>query len=324
MTGIKKFDIVSEKYGVCGILYAVDDPSYVKLEFEYQGKIVKIELQDSETDNEDYKEMVLPDSKMNDDDLKEQVLNLMEKYIERHFVQPGRKTMMHYWKINEVDNGEQKYLCLHGLVSGHPRIPDSYYTDSSEVVSIVVDWDAEECIVQTQNTVYHCPLAYCEFSSQDDYPQFVPDYDKVRKKFYNSIESPSIEPGNVLLVMASWERYYFHSLYYVPEGKNDKVPIVAAPHIGTFQDSFLIKNYSTDEIIDIRYFPHHGNVEFYMEDTDNCPWYIENIGDMALYFRTIKGVIKVNPGERKKVCRENAEKKYPHLSGGDLYPAVFL
>ena len=52
-----------------------------------------------------------------------------------------------------------------------------------------------------------------------------------------------------------------------------------------------------------------------------CPLYIENIGDVVIYAKTHCGVIKLEPGDRKEVTRENAEKEILVLPNGDLYPA---
>ena len=73
--------------------------------------------------------------------------------------------------------------------------------------------------------------------------------------------------------------------------------------------------------IDLRYFPHYQNIEFYSEHTGGYPLYIENIGDVVIYARTSAGTIKLEPGDRKKVVKENEEVETPVLPGGDLYPA---
>ena len=140
----------------------------------------------------------------------------------------------------------------------------------------------------------------------------------------NEIHYPSIEPGKVLLVLADFCSYYYHSLYYVPKDSVDgqKEDITRQAHIGTFQDSFRI--YSKNSGIDLRYFPHSQNIEFYSEKTDKCPWVLENIGNEVMYARTSVGVIKLMPGDRKEVNIENAETETPLLSGGDLYPAAII
>ncbi len=40
-----------------------------------------------------------------------------------------------------------------------------------------------------------------------------------------------------------------------------------------------------------------------------------------IYAKTHCGVIKLEPGDRKEVTRENAEKEILVLPNGDLYPA---
>ena len=75
------------------------------------------------------------------------------------------------------------------------------------------------------------------------------------------------------------------------------------------------------ELVDVRYFPHYQNIEFYSEYTDEKPLYVENIGYSVIYVQSSAGTIKLAPGERKEVTPENAEKEPPVLPDGDLYPA---
>ena len=133
---------------------------------------------------------------------------------------------------------------------------------------------------------------------------------------------PSIEPGKVLLVLADFREYYFDSLYYIPEGADERAEYRAYPHIGSFQDSFLIE--AEDEPINLRYFPHYQNIEFYAQYTDGKPLFIENIGGTTLYAKASCGVLRLEPGERKEVTKDNAEKDYIVLPGGDLYPAGII
>lgn len=121
-----------------------------------------------------------------------------------------------------------------------------------------------------------------------------------------------IEPGNVLLVLSDACACYFHSLFYVPEDSEDGKPVeyFGYAHIGIRQDSYLIMSGEgglEDGRIDLRYFPGEQTVEFYMEETDGCPWYLENRGSAILKVRTSCGTICLKPGDRKRVCRESAE-----------------
>ena len=187
---------------------------------------------------------------------------------------------------------------------------------------IEINTETEELVIHTKNSVYFCPLLYCRFDKQDIAQTLVPDYAKIKANYQGKLTHPSIEPGKVLLVLSNFDAYYFHSLYYQPEGADGPLEYTGHPHLGTFQDSYLIE--TEDGRINIRYFPHHQSIELYMENTDNCPWFIENICDVPLFAKTSKGTIRLNPGERKEVKRENAEKKPPILPGGDLYPAQLI
>ena len=79
-----------------------------------------------------------------------------------------------------------------------------------------------------------------------------------------------------------------------------------------------------DQCLEKRYIPHYQNIDFYSEDTDGCPWFIENIGDAVIYAKTSMGTIKLEPGDRKEVAEENAEVETPVLPAGDLYPAGII
>ena len=143
--------------------------------------------------------------------------------------------------------------------------------------------------------------SYCNFEEQDKFPDIIPDYERLKEKYKGRIGFPSIESGKVLLVLANFCDYYFHSFYFVPKESKDSKPVEfhGSAHIGTFQDSYLIR--TRGYRVDLRYFPHYQNIEFYMENTDGCPWFIENIGDVVIFAGTSAGTIKLEPGDRKFV-----------------------
>ncbi len=234
-----------------------------------------------------------------------------------------RKLQLHFWYIEERVEEGGRYKIGHGIVTGHKRLSDTIAIHTSLVQNISFEEEHRELVVKTQHSIYYCPIEYCCFTKQDKYPEAIPDYESLKEQYKDKITYPSIEKGNVLLVLANFCDYYFHSLYFIPMNSCDEKPVKAMgyPHIGDFQDSFLING---GRNIDLRYFPHRKNVEFYTEYTDGCPWFIENIGDTTLYARTKVGVLKLDPGDRKEVIKENAEKAPPSLPDGDLYPALFF
>ncbi|MCR5337530.1 MAG: hypothetical protein K6E75_03135 [Lachnospiraceae bacterium] len=250
---------------------------------------------------------------------------IMESYIANlSSHQEDRKLMLHNWHISEEDSGAEEYKLGHGIVTGHQRLSDSVRMHTSDVRGIEIDEVEGELILTTRNSVYHCPLSDCNFDRQDQYPGIIPEYEKLKQTYKDTVVRPSVEPGKVLLVLSNFCEYYFHSLCYVPAGSENGVPLSykASPHIGMFQDSFLIRTDGWK--IDLRYFPHYQNVEFYGESTDGCPWYIENTGDAVLFAKTSVGTIRLAPGERKEVQRENTEENPPMLPRGDLYPAGII
>lgn len=304
---IRTYDIYSEKYDIHGTLIDAGPHLVVKLQFEYVGRQIEMGLENSFI--------------FLNDDFKAEALKLMESYVEKTAVSKARKTQLHYWYINKVVYGDDEYVCAHGNVTGHNRLQDSIFINTSEVLWSAVDWEHEELLVQTRNTRYHCPLAYCDFDRQDENAKLVLEYEKICEIYRGKTPKYEIEEGNVLLVVSNFDDYYFHSCYYKPVGSTEPVRCRGSARIGMLQDSYLIM--SSDAEIDLRYFPHYQNMEMYSQHTAGCPWFILNIGDISLYFVTSVGTLKIGPGERKRVCKENVESEPPLLPGGDLYPAAF-
>ena len=304
----KEVEVYSPKYDIHGIIR--DYGMVTKLFFTYDGKEIVMGIHRSIAKDEKYEDLGR---------------DIIESYIANLASHAkNRKLQLHYWYIDEREYHGEMFRIGHGVVTGHKRLSDAIDMHTSAVEAVHVDEEAGELILTTRNSVYHCPLAYCRFKKQDKYPDFIPDYERLKEKYKDTIEYPSIESGKVLLVLANFCDYYFHSLYYVPKDSEDGncLEFSGWSHIGTFQDSYLIN--TEDHKVDLRYFPHYQNIEFYMEDTDGCPWYIENIGDVVIFAETSVGTIKLEPGDRKEVVKENAEDETPILPNGDLYPAGII
>lgn len=302
----KEINVYSEKYDIKGVVK--DYGMVTKLSFSYGGRCIEMGIDRNPLEKESFEK------------LGQQII---ESYID-NLVTEDRKITLHYWHIDEHVTEAGKYRIGHGIVTGHPRISDACKMHTSNIKAIYTDFENGELVVITMNNEYHCPLTYCNWKKQDEYAHVIPDYEKVKAKYKDKIQYPSIEPGKVLLVLANFSEYYFHSLYFVPMDSKDSKPLPfhGYAHIGMFQDSYLIG--VDNGQIDLRYFPHYQNVEFYSEDTNNMPFFVENIGDVVLYLKTSVGTIKLNPGERKEVIKENEEKDPPVLPGGDLYPAGII
>lgn len=108
--------------------------------------------------------------------------------------------MLHYWYVESFASDCERHQIGHGVVTRHKRLTDGTWIHTSAVKDIHVDTEAEELAVTTMNSVYQCPIAYCDWEHQD------------------------------------FCEYYFHSLYYVPEDSEDNTPCEysAYPHEGQF------------------------------------------------------------------------------------------
>lgn len=231
-----------------------------------------------------------------------------------------RKLKMYYWYIDEREHQQKKGIVLHGIVTGHTNIADSTFIHTSRVQKTYLNEDEHELIVETKNSVYHCPLAYCEFAKQDEREDLVPDYSRIKANYSDKIERPVIEAGNVLLVLSDFDSHHFHSLYCKPIGGFEPLSYHTSVSSDPFQDDFCVK--TNDSRIDLRFFQHFQNIEFSMQETDEMPLYIENIGDIPLYIKTRYGILEVLPRQRKLVSRENTQCRdmTMTLPTSDLFP----
>lgn len=304
---VKHIKVHSNKYNIDGEIQ--DAGMVITLSFFYKNREITIGLEQGITVFDTY------------ENLGERMINT---YIENLQKQEGNaKVMLYHWYMDENEHEGHKYKVLHGNVTGHKRLSDSTFIHTSPIVSYEINRDTGEFIAQTLNTLYHCPLRYMRFGKQkekDPEKKMFPDIEQIKEQYEREVDDPEIEPGNVLLVLSNFDEYYFHSLYYKADEKTERESFRVYPHVGMFQDSFLIQS----ESIDLRYFPHYRNIEFYSEDTKRLPWYVENIGDTVLYCDTSVGQIRLDPHTRKQVCKENVENKEVALPGGDSYPAAFI
>ena len=297
----KEIQVYSEKYGVHGKV--LDYGVVTKLVFNYNGKDLEVGIHNNPLMNTDYAQMGQ---------------QIMESYIE-NLSSKDRKVMLHNWYIEDhLSQRSGRYALAHGIVTGHTRLPDSIFIYTSKIRETYVNGEGE-LVVMTMNTEYHCPLNSCDWERQDQYPDMILEYEKIKAEYKEKALRPSIEPGKVLLVLSNFCHYYFHSLYCIPEGAEQPCEYSGDAHIGMFQDSYLVE--ADHGRIDLRYFPHFQNIEFYSEHTQGMPLFLENVGDVVLYAKTSVGTIRLNPGERKEVTKENAESETPSLPNGDLYPA---
>lgn len=304
-----EYEVVSAKYGIKGII--ADYNVVIKLIFEYNDRKVEMAL---------CRPFPFSNAKMKAV-ARETIDSYIENYKESYKIE--RKTKLHYWYVDMLEWNDKEYVVAHGNVSGHKRLLDTTFIRTSEIQSGVIDKENGELVIITSNTKYYCPLEYCQWEKQDKFADLVPEYEWIKRNYKGELKVPEIEENKVLLVLSNFDKYYYHGTYCTLSSKKKVVHFCGCPHVGTFQDSFIIS--STDSsAINIRYFPHYQNIKFYSEITDGMPLFVENIGDVLLYVDAHIGLIKLEPGERKEVRLENIEQERPVLPSGDLYPAEII
>lgn len=214
------------------------------------------------------------------------------------------RIQLHYWDVKECVVSGEKHKIANGIVTGHPKIADTRCIHTSYIKEMDIDFEKGELLIITEDRIYHCPLEYCLWEEQDQEPDCIPNYTKIKEKYMDKIQYPSIEPGKVLIALADFCPYYFHSAYYIPTDSktNEPLPVSDYPHVSMFQNSYLIS--IGDTMMDIRYFPYDHRIEFYEEYTEGKPLYLENIGSTDIIAATSAGIIKLSPGERKSIVRE--------------------
>lgn len=209
------------------------------------------------------------------------------------------KLMLHYWYICEVEDNGRKWICAKGNVSGHDRLMDTSSITTSKIRDIVVNELKGEVIIHTQNNVYYCPLEYCDFNKQREFPNLLENFEKLEREYSGKVKVPMINEDEVLVVLSDFDPYYCNSMYYYVEGTKELKKVKGVPHVGTFQDSYLI--WSEDRKIDIRFFPDLRSIELYMVQTNNRKLLFENIGGTTVSINMPSGMISLQPGERKEI-----------------------
>ena len=215
-----KVNIYSKKYDASGF---IEDYGIVtKIIFSYHGRQITMGIN-----------RIFPQN-----DYENLGREILESYIE-NLSEQKNQIRLYNWYVKEYHNGSTNYLIGKGIVTEHPRIPDTNHMSTSNVRAIYTDLEHGEVILTTMNHIYHCPLEYCCWLRQDEFPGLIPDYNLAKEKFQNR-EDPSIESGKVLLVLSDHDEYYFHSLYYKETEEGEPCHYCGNAHVGMFQDSYLI------------------------------------------------------------------------------------
>lgn len=214
--------------------------------------------------------------------------------------QEKKPAFLHNWHILEKYGKRRAY----GNITGHHAHIDGTVVGTSSVENIVVDYNNGEAVITTKHTIYHCPLEYCDFDKQDEYPEIIPNYTSMKSLYKGKVTCPEIEPGKILLVLSDFNLYHFNSLC-VKNNSGEKYDYVYHVNQGIVQDRVLMtlirKNTDVPQI-DISYSPILNFIEFQRIHLSGLPLFIENIGISGLEVRISGKNFSVSPNERIRIA----------------------
>lgn len=233
-----------------------------------------------------------------------------------------------YQWYTEAIPGER--VILHGVVTGHRKLPDGILIYTSPIQQVLRDPECEDgYIFESKNTTFYVSMSDCDYGQCTVMENSaIPGLELWRSQLASYSERyaqkpalPAADCGSVLLRLGNNREYYFDSMD-VHSGTGEYLNGDMQPHVGMFQDSVLCwaggEAWCSD--YDLRYFPYRsGNLEFYGCDTEGLPVYIENCGDCELMVKFAGAVYKIAPGSRVLMERANAMPGATLTSEQDLY-----
>ncbi|MCR5620565.1 MAG: hypothetical protein K6G18_01795 [Treponema sp.] len=220
-----------------------------------------------------------------------------------------RNTMRHWYIGSENYYGKDYYLIL-GQFFNRPGFYEGMNGHSSEVMSVTINEEEEEYEIQTRNTLYHCSFDSLRFEQQDKSSYRLPDYERIKEKYWHPVDRSSLGKDDMLLVVSDYSDFYFESLLYWNKDGSEG-GYAGDPHLGMVVDTFLIRGRygpkaslcppSPEEHIDIRYYVGGSGFRFYSLETGGRNLWIENRGDNPLWIFGGGKSIRLESGKRIKL-----------------------
>lgn len=236
-----------------------------------------------------------------------------------------RNTMRHWYIGSENYCGKDYYLIL-GQFFNRPGLYDGLNGHSSEVMSVTINEEEEEYEIQTRNTLYHCSFDSLRFEQQDKSSYRLPDYERIKKKYWHPVDRSSLGKDDMLLVVSDYSDYFFESLLYWNKDGSEG-GYAGDPHLGMVVDTFLIRGRygpkaslcapSPEEHIDIRYYVGGSGFRFYSLETGGRNLWIENRGDSTLEIYGCGKCIRLESGVRVKALNRGNMTEDRKLMGWD-------
>ena len=227
-----------------------------------------------------------------------------------------------FLKKHEKTDGQVFFVAC-GNVTGHSGIMDTTYIHTSPMVGYEILEGSEEILIHTRNSNYYCGMADFDFEAAETY-EAIPEWEELSQPYRNAMKSYEVPDQSALIVYSDHCEYFFD--YAAVRMKGELIELSMTVQVGTMQESVVINGDDTpmEGYIDIGYYPHYRHMEYYSCYIGGVDIYIENAGDNTIYSTFDIGVIKLEPGQRKLVSKDNIESRenIPELHKGTLYPTA--
>lgn len=209
-------------------------------------------------------------------------------------------------------------MMVEGCVHGNPNFPTGRVIFSSNVKDVTLEED--KLVVETLNSVYHCPLAQVNPVDAPTKEYFLEKFpnqaERWEELFQNHSQLPeislegadSLPDGAFILALTPVRTYLFQGLYQKRADGYHWVLRSPYVHLGMFTDSVLC----TAENFDVRYFPRGSNdgVEFYVQRLHENKekyakpslFYVMNVGESPIFVDTNT----LEPGQIYTILEKNA------------------
>ena len=176
------------------------------------------------------------------------------------------------WFLSRLEYDGECFYIVHGNVSGHPKLQDGIFINTSKIEKVTEDLDNNRLIMLTHsNNTYELTLATINFNNIEYTKQFLEVFDisasvlEPCKRLHDESEIKLLsEVDSILenneLFLKTFGVYTQRAFYKDDTGKVRE--ILVRPHIGMFQDSYLITDWE-DGKVDFRYFDKPNGIEPY-------------------------------------------------------------
>lgn len=229
---------------------------------------------------------------------------------------------LHQWFMEKHEGADgQSFFVACGNVTGHPSIMDTTFINTSPMVGYEILESSEEIVIHTKNSNYYCKMVDCDFEILETY-EAISEWAQLADKYKDHRINYDVPDQSALIVYSDHREYFFE--YAAVNMNGELIPLSMVVQEGSTQESVIICGDGTkiEGYIDIGYFPHYRHMEYYSCYVGGMDVYIENVGENTVYSTFDIGVIKLEPGDRKLVCKDSIEPRdsLPELHKGALYP----